>query len=350
MNLKQIQEQDLENKKVLMRVDFNVAIKDGDVREKFKIQAPKESIDYVLSQKGAKLVLVSHLGRPEGEFKEELSLEQLVDDVEELLGLKVRFASDCVGEKVKEGLDELQEGEVLLLENSRFHSGEKSNNPEFAQQISEFFDIFVQEAFAVCHRDQASVTGVAKVIPSCAGFWVQKEVEKLEWVKNNPEHPAVAVIGGAKIDTKLPLIKKFEENYDHILVGGKVANEAIDEKIEFSEKVILPTDFSGDRLDIGEETIEKFKNIISGAKTIIWNGPLGKFEEEPYDKGTVEVLKAISQSKAFSLTGGGESVEMLEKSEMMDAMSFISTGGGAMLEFLSDGEMPGIAVLTSNEC
>lgn len=140
----------------------------------------------------------------------------------------------------------------------------------------------------------------------------------------------MAVIGGAKIDTKLPLIKKFEENYDHILVGGKVANEAIDEKIEFSEKVILPTDFSGDRLDIGEETIEKFKNIISGAKTIIWNGPLGKFEEEPYDKGTVEVLKAISQSKAFSLTGGGESVEMLEKSEMMDAMSFISTGGGAL--------------------
>lgn len=178
MNLKQIQEQDLENKKVLMRVDFNVAIKDGDVREKFKIQAPKESIDYVLSQKGAKLALVSHLGRPEGEFKEELSLEQLVDDVEELLGLKVGFASDCVGEKVKEGLDELQEGEVLLLENSRFHEGEKSNEKEFAGELAENFDVFVQEAFAVCHRDQASVTGVAEILSSCAGFLGSKRSGK----------------------------------------------------------------------------------------------------------------------------------------------------------------------------
>jgi phosphoglycerate kinase len=239
----------------------------------------------------------------------------------------------------------MEPGEVLLLENVRFYEGEEKNDEEFSKKLAENFDIFINDAFSVCHRDQSSVTGVAKILPSFAGFWLQKEIENLDKIKSNPERPAVAIIGGAKIETKLPMIKSFEKIYDNILVGGKIANEAIDENIQFSEKVMLPTDFSGDRMDIGEETIQKFVEIIKNAKTIVWNGPMGKFEESPYDLATKEVLKAVIGSGAYTLLGGGESVEILEKENAMEKISFVSTGGGAMLEYLSGNPMPGIEAL-----
>jgi phosphoglycerate kinase len=227
MNFNTIQNIDVKNKKVLLRVDFNVEIENGKAKENFKIAAGNGTVQYLLEQ-GAKVALISHLGRPDGKVNAEFSLEQLTDDAEQLLGVKVNFIADCVGEKVKNGLEELIEGEVLLLENVRFYPGEETNDLKFSELLAENFDIFVNDAFSVCHRDQASVTGVAKIIPSAAGFWLQKEITNLEKVKNNPEHPAVAIIGGAKIETKLPLIAEFEKNYDAILVGGRIANEAID--------------------------------------------------------------------------------------------------------------------------
>lgn len=342
--IKLIQDADLKDKKVLLRADFNVAIENEDAREAYKIQACKESLIYLLSQ-DAKVALISHLGRPEGKINPEFSLKPIADDVERILGVKIRFVPDCIGEKVKEGIASLESGEVLLLENVRFYGDEEKNGGDFSKKLAENFDVFINDAFSVCHRDQASVTGIAKVLPSFAGFWLQKEVEHLDRIKNNPEHPAVAIIGGAKIETKLPLINSFEKIYDNILVGGKIANEAIDQKISFSDRVILPEDFVGDRLDIGEETVKRFTEIIKNSKTIVWNGPMGKFEESEYAVGTKAILAAVIESGAFTLMGGGESVEILEKEKAMEKITFVSTGGGAMLDYLADAPMPGIEAL-----
>lgn len=342
--LKKIQNAELKNKKVLLRVDFNVAVENQKVKESYKIQACKETLIYLLSQ-NAKVALLSHLGRPDGKKNLEFSMKQIADDVEKILKVRVKFVSDCIGGKVGEALQNLLPGEVLLLENVRFYEGEEKNDNEFSKKLSENFEIFVNDAFSVCHRNQSSVTGVAEILSSFSGFWLQKEIENLDKIKENPQKPAVAIIGGAKIETKLPLIKSFEKIYDKILVGGKIANEAIDQKISFGEKVILPVDFSGDRLDIGEKTIEKFKEVIYDAKTIVWNGPMGKFEEQKYAIGTEEILKAVMDSDAFVLMGGGESVEILEKKDAMEKISFVSTGGGAMLEYLSGNKMPGIEAL-----
>lgn len=336
----------MENKKVLLRVDFNVAIENGKVKETFKIEACKESVAYLL-EKGAKVALISHLGRPDGKINPEFSLGQIKNDIETTLGVKLVFIDDCIGKKVNAGLNNLREKEVLLLENVRFYPGEEANDGEFSRSLASNFDIFINDAFSVSHRDQASVTGVAKILPGFAGFWLQKEIENLDKVKNNPEHPAVAIIGGAKIETKLPLIQKFEKEYDHILVGGKIANEVLDQGLKFSEKVLFPVDYLGDRLDIGPKTIENFEKIISGAKTIVWNGPMGKFEEKSYDTGTNRILRAVISSGAFVLMGGGESVEILEEQKVMDKISFVSTGGGAMLEYLSGNILPGIGTIKS---
>jgi phosphoglycerate kinase len=362
MELRKVQDADLKNKRVLLRVDFNVAVKDEDAKEKYKIFASKETIDYILSQDGVKLALVGHLGRPtsvkncllggellanhpEISIDSEFSLKQLADDAERILGIEVKFVEDCIGEKVKAAQVCQYRGEVLLLENVRFYCNDEKNDPEFCQKLAENFDVFVSDAFSVCHRDQASVTGVAKLLPSFAGIWLQHEMENLDKIKDNPVRPAVAIIGGAKIETKLPLIHRFEKIYDYVLVGGKIANEAMDQNLQFSDKVILPLDCAADRLDIGPETIKKFREIIQTAKTVVWNGPMGKFEEKPFDKGTFDVLDAVLKGRAFTLIGGGESVEMLEKRDLIDDISFVSTGGGAMLEYLSGNPMPGIEVL-----
>jgi len=344
--MKKIQEANLENKRVLLRVDFNVAVENGRAKEKFKIEACKESLEYLLNKK-CKVALMTYFGRPEGKVVSQMSLGLLKDDLERILSHKIVFIDDCKGEKVKDSLDKLKEDEILLLENVRFYPEEEVNDHEFSRQLSENVDVFINDAFSQSHRDQASITGITKFLPSYAGFQLQKEIENLDKIKNNPAHPAVAIIGGAKIETKLPLIEKFEEFYDYILVGGKIANEAVDQKLEFSKKVVMPLDFSGDRLDIGPETIAKFKEIISGAKTIVWNGPMGKFEEKPNDIGTKEVLDAVIKSGAFTLMGGGESVQILEENNALNKISFVSTGGGAMLEYLTGKFLPGIEVLKS---
>ncbi|MEI7890887.1 MAG: phosphoglycerate kinase [bacterium] len=345
MEIRKIQEGVFLNKKVLVRADFNVAIVDGKIKERFKLEACKKTIEHLSRQDGAKIALISHLGRPEGKVLAEFSLEQVKGELENILGKKIVFVNDCLGAVVEKALADLQDGEIILLENVRFHEGDEKNDPEFGKQLVENFDVFVNDAFSVCHRNQASVTGVAAYLPSYAGVWLQEEIKNLSRVMHEPEYPSTAIIGGAKIETKLPLIQSFEKAYTHILVGGRVANEAIDQKIEFSPKVILPIDFAEDRLDIGPKTIERFKAIINQSRVIVWNGPMGKFEQSPYDKGTREILDVVIDSDAFTLIGGGESVQVLEENNLMDKVSFVSTGGGAMLEYLSGNLMPGIEAL-----
>jgi phosphoglycerate kinase len=344
MSLRKIQDADVAGKKVILRVDFNVSLENGRAKETFKIKAAKESLDYLLRKK-AKVALLSYFGRPRGKVDPEFSMEQLVLDVEELLCVKIKFVPDCIGEKVKEAMEKLQEGEVLMLENARFYSGEDNNDKDLAKNMAEGFEIFINDAFSQSHRNQSSITGITEFLPSFAGCRLQEEIAELTIVKDHPIHPAVAIIGGAKIETKLPVIKFFEEKYDYILVGGKIANEALDQKIKFSEKVILPIDFIDDRLDIGPKTLEKFKQIIATAKTIVWNGPTGKFEEEKYAVSSNKILEAILSSGAYVLIGGGETLEILERNDAMEKVDFVSTGGGAMLDYLGGEKMPGIETL-----
>ncbi len=342
--MRKIQEANLENKKILLRVDLNVAIENGKAKETFKIGAAQKTLNYLLEKK-CKVALISHLGRPDGKKNPEFSLSQIKIDLENILGLKIIFIDDCLSEEKARALNDLKEKEVVLLENVRFYPGDEENNNKFSEKLSKGFDVFINDAFSACHRDHASVTGVTKFLPSYAGFGLQREIIEMEKIKNDFARPAVAIIGGAKIETKLPVIKFFEEKYDNILVGGKIANEALDQKIQFSEKVILPFDFVDDRLDIGPKTLEKFKEVISSAKTIVWNGPTGKFEDAKYAVSTNEVLKYILEIDAYKIVGGGETLEVLEKNKAMYQIDFVSTGGGAMLEYLSGNEMPGIEAL-----
>jgi phosphoglycerate kinase len=344
MNIKKIQDADVKNKKVILRVDFNVSLENGHAKETFKIEAAKESLDYLLS-KNAKVALLSYFGRPEGKIVPELSMKKLIDDIENILKVKIKFVPDCVGEKVREEVDVLAGGEVLLLENARFYPGEDENDTALAEKMADGFDIFINDAFSQSHRDQASVTGITKFLPSYAGFRLQKEIEEMEKLMRDYARPAVAIIGGAKIETKLPVINFFESKYDYVLVGGKIANEALEKNMKFSEKVVLPVDFAEGRFDVGPETIQKFVEIISAAKTIVWNGPTGKFEEEKFAVSTNAVMEAVIKSGAYTVVGGGETLEVLEKNNAMDKISFVSTGGGAMLSYLGGEKMPGIEAL-----
>jgi phosphoglycerate kinase len=323
-----------------------VAIEKGKIKEKFKIETAKKTIDYLLEKK-CKVALISHLGRPKGKPDPEFSLGQLKDAVSESLGIKVNFIDDCIGDKVKTALENIFSEEILLLENARFYPGDEKNTFEFSKELAENFDIFINDAFSASHRDHASVAGVARILPSFAGWRLQGEIMEMEKIKKDFAQPAVAIIGGAKIETKLPVIKFFENIYDYVLVGGKIANEALDQKINFSEKVILPIDFVDNRLDIGPETVKKFREIIKKAKTIVWNGPLGKFEEEKYSHGTLDIFQSVLQASAYKVVGGGETLEILEKNQAFDKFDFVSTGGGAMLEYLSGEKMSGIEVLNN---
>ncbi|MDO8566336.1 MAG: phosphoglycerate kinase [Candidatus Moranbacteria bacterium] len=347
MPIRSIEQANFKNKKALVRMDFNVELDNiAQVQEHFKLEVLKKTIDYILGFPGVKVAMLTHFGRPKGKNDPHYSVAKLVPAVEQAFARKVTFVSDCIGKDVVKALDALPSGELLLLENVRFYPEEEANDEEFAKSLAKPFDIYVNEAFGVDHRNHASVTTITKFLPAYAGLHVLEEIEKLDYIRLLPDHPAVAIIGGAKIETKLPLIQALEKNFDAILVGGKVANEAIDQKIVFSEKVLLPLDFDSPlRLDIGPNTIACFIQVIKIAKTIVWNGPLGKFEEKPYDMGTNAILHAILESQAFFVIGGGESLAVLEKTGVMDRIGFVSSGGGAMLEYLSGKKLPGIEAL-----
>ncbi|MDP2837868.1 MAG: phosphoglycerate kinase [Candidatus Moranbacteria bacterium] len=346
MELRDISTVDFTDQKVLVRVDFNMEQENvADSEEHFRLNIVKKTIDLIASASGVKIALLTHLGRPEGR-EDKYSVAKLVPLIKNALGRKVVFVSDSFGASVEASLGHLANDEILLLENVRFYPGEEANDDAFAQSLAAPFTLYVNEAFSVCHRAHASVEAITRHLPSYAGLRLLKEIAELDRVRFSPVHPAIAIIGGAKIETKLPLISALEKNYDAILVGGKVANEALDKKVTFSDKVLLPKDFDSPlRLDIGPQTVAYYTQIINTAKTIIWNGPMGKFEEKPYDIGTDAILHALLESSAYVVIGGGESLAVLEKAGVIDKVSFVSSGGGAMLEYLSGKELPGLMVL-----
>ncbi|MFZ2187839.1 MAG: phosphoglycerate kinase [Candidatus Moraniibacteriota bacterium] len=348
MSLRSIKQADFANARVLVRVDFNVEFNDvAEVAEHFRFDIVKKTIDHIAGFPGVKIALLTHLGRPEGRDPQ-CSVSRIVSAVERALEREIVFVPDCVGEVVMNAMEKLAANEILLLENVRFYPEEEGNNFTFAQKLAEPFTLFVNEAFSVCHRKHASVVGVPQILSAYAGLRLTEEIEMLDEVRTAPTHPAIAVIGGAKIETKLPLIRALEKNYDAILVGGKIANEAIDQKMVFSEKVLLPQDFDSSlRLDIGPNTIAYYIRIIKTARTIVWNGPVGKFEEKPYNIGTDAILQAILESDARVVIGGGESLAVLEKADVMNKIGFVSSGGGAMLEYLGGKVLPGLEALAS---
>lgn len=347
MELRSIEGVDFSGQTVLMRVDFNIEQSNvANIEEHFRLDIAKETLDAIATAPGVKIALLTHFGRPEGKRDEAYSVQTLLPAIARSLKREVVFVSDCVGDVVPAALSTLAPGQILLLENVRFHAEEEKNDEVFARTLAAPFTIFINEAFSVCHRSHASVDAITKCVPSYAGLRLIKEITELDQVRFSPEHPAIAIIGGAKIETKLPLIQALEKSYDAILVGGKIANEAIDQKLSFSDKVLLPKDFdSAARLDIGPQTIGYYTQIISKAKTIIWNGPMGKFEEKPYDIGTNTILHALLASDAYVVIGGGESLAVLEKAGVIGKVSFVSSGGGAMLEYLSGKVLPGLAAL-----
>lgn len=341
MNLPALQQIDCTNKRVLIRVDFNVDAEalDNPIKS-LRLTVVKESIDYILSHTGATVTLITHFGRPDGKRDEKYSIRPLIAGLEKIFERSISYTKDCLA------ADDFQTTNIALRENLRFYAEEEANDEAFAEKLASGFDLYVNEAFSVCHRKHASVVAVTKFLPSVAGIHLQKEIHELEQALRNPARPAVAILGGAKIETKLPLIKVLENLYDFVLVGGVIANEAIDQNIPLAENVLLPIDFRGEgRLDIGDETIKKFTEILDTAKTILWNGPLGKFEEPPYDTGTHKITEVLARSSAYVIAGGGESLSAIQKAGAITSIDVLSTGGGAMLDFLAGETLPGLEAL-----
>ncbi len=347
MTLRSVEAAHCDNQRILLRVDFNIEQSNiSGVEEHFRLDIVKKTVDLITSAPGARVAILTHFGRPEGKYDKTYSVARLVTSVERSLGKKVIFVPDCIGEVVEKALADMSPNQVLLLENVRFYPEEEANDEHFSRRLAAPFTLYVNEAFSVCHRAHASVEAITRILPAYAGLRLIEEVTELNRIRLFPEHPALAIIGGAKIETKLPLIEELAKNYDAILVGGKVANEALDQNLSFPEQVLLPKDFeSSARLDIGPQTIAYYTQFIGTAKTIIWNGPMGKFEEKPYDIGTEAILHAILHSGAYVVIGGGESLAVLEKSNSLEKISFVSSGGGAMLEYLSGKTLPGLLAL-----
>jgi len=379
---------DVKGKRVLVRCDFNVPLtEEGKVAQDFRIVQTLPLLEY-LRGKGAKIILISHLGRPGGKRDLKYSLAPVAEVLSQRFG-GVRFLKKTIGSEVETQTKSLQEGEALLLENLRFFKEEEENSLEFSQALSRLGDIFVQEGFSVCHREHASVAGIPKFLPSYPGFLLEKEINVLSWVMKSPERPFISIIGGVKIGDKAKLLEKLLQTSDFVLAGGKIANSILvvkgicvrdnwtEDELKLkdnlqnldiaSPKLQLPVDGiislssleenylrigavgtlrkEEDIFDIGPETIEKFKMIISTAKTIIWNGPLGYFEREEFQDGTLETMKAIVAADAFTVAGGGETTEIILKEKMEEKFDHVSSGGGAMLDFIAGERMPGIEVL-----
>ncbi len=386
-NKKTVRDLDFKGKRVLVRVDFNVPIKDGTVGDDTRIQAALPTLNYLLGH-GASLVLCSHLGRPKGEPKPEFSMRPVAKRLSSLLGREVAFADDCIGEVAEKAAGELQPGGVLLLENTRFHAGETKNDPEMAKQLAALADLYVNDAFGSAHRAHASTEGVAKYLPAVAGFLMEKEIQYLGQAIADPKRPFVAILGGAKISDKIGVIRNLLLKADQILIGGGMANtffkakgidvsdSLIEEEAletarqlvdEGSAKLHLPVDVvvanrfdanaesktipvgpipQGWRiLDVGPKTIVAYSNIIKKAGTVVWNGPMGVFEFPRFAEGTFGVAKAVAGSGATTIIGGGDSVAAINQSGLADQVTHISTGGGASLEMLEGLALPGVVAL-----
>ncbi|MDP2946122.1 MAG: phosphoglycerate kinase [bacterium] len=354
-------EKELYGKKILLRVDFNVPVVEEKIMESYRISAVKETIDF-LTDKGAIVMMVSHITAIK-------SFEPINGQIENKLGRDLIFIKNWIGMDLADTLDDGgKPGDVFLLDNIRQYEGEEKNDEGFAKKIAGSFDIYVNDAFAVCHREHASVLAVTKFLPSYAGFLLVKEIENLSKAINSPKEGKTLILGGAKIDTKLPVIKNFLDKAENILIGGAIANvffkaKNVDTKksliddnflseakklLKENDNIIIPEDYiiSNDMiLDIGPEAINKFIKAIDASKMVIWNGPLGKVEEEKFSDGSRKISEAIINSNAFSIIGGGDTIAFLEKLSLVDKFNYVSTGGGAMLEFLAKNKLPGLLAL-----
>ena len=387
-----IQDLDLQGKKVFVRVDFNVPLKDGSVMNDLRISESLQTIRYGIEQ-GAALVLASHLGRPKGKRKPEYSLAPAAVRLSEMLGKNVIFVRDCVGPETDRAVAAAKPGDVLLLENLRFHPGEEANDAEFAKKLAVGMSLYVNDAFGAAHRAHASTEGITHFIEkSAAGFLMKKELEYLADALESPERPFVAILGGAKISEKIQIIENLLGKVSHLLIGGammftfkKALGKSIgnslceDDKVGLAKalldkadgKIVLPTDVVasseiGDHsgahvvsadaipdgemgLDIGPETVAYYEGIIRSAKTIIWNGPMGVFEKDAFAAGTIYIAKAVAKAEAVSIIGGGDSAAAVAKAGVGKKVTHISTGGGASMEFLSGRKLPGVEALTDKE-
>jgi phosphoglycerate kinase len=391
-----LKDQNFNNKKALIRVDFNVPLNDAfEVTDATRIQAAKSTIIDVL-ESGGSAILMSHLGRPKG-VEEKYSLKHIVAKVTEILGVQVKFVNDCIGETVEEIAQNLQPGEVLLLENLRFYAEEKNGDKEFAEKLSKLGDVYVNDAFGTAHRAHASTAIIAEFFPEskCFGNLLAKEIESIDKVLNNSEKPVLAILGGAKVSSKITVIENILDKVDHLMIGGGMTFTFIkaqggsigdsiceDDKMELALDILMqakaknvqvhiPVDvvaankFSNDAetqivevskipdgwqgLDVGPKTIENFDKVVNESKTILWNGPLGVFEMESFSKGTIELGNSIdkaTQNGTFSLVGGGDSVAAVKQFGFANKVSYVSTGGGAMLEMLEGKVLPGIEAIS----
>ena len=394
--MRTIDDFNFENKKALIRVDFNVPLdEEFNITDTNRIEAAKPTIIKVLED-GGSAVLMSHLGRPKGQRNTDMSLKHICGKVSEIIGVQVKFVDDCVGEEAEKAVAELQEGEVLLLENLRFHSEETSGDVAFAEQLSKLGDVYINDAFGTAHRAHASTTIVAKFFPGqkCFGYLLAKEIKSIEKVMRTGEKPVLAILGGAKVSSKITIIENILDKVDHLIIGGGMTYTFVkaqggqvgdsiceDDKMDLAlsilaqakEKgvqihipvdVLAANDFSNDAqtqivdvdkipagwqgLDAGPKTLEIFKDVILKSKTILWNGPVGVFEMEKFAKGTISVgnfIDEATQNGAFSLVGGGDSVAAVKQFGFQDKVSYVSTGGGAMLESLEGKTLPGIAAI-----
>ena len=344
--MKTLKDFNFKNKRVLVRCDFNVPLSEnGEILDDFKIKATIPTIEYLIKS-GAKVILMSHLGRPEGKVVEELRLDPIAERLSKLLSRRVVKLDDCVGKEAKGAIEKMRPGDVILLENIQFNPGEITKDLNFAKTLASYADIFVLEAFGQAHRDYASITGIPNYLPSTPGFLLEKEIKILTDLTKNPQRPLISIIGGKKVETKTKLIDAVSEISDWVLISGLIEKDLKEKniKLKYPSKIISPVD-SVNTFDIGPETIKIFQEKIIKAKTIFWNGPFGKIEEEKYRKGTKAIVETIIKSGAFSVAGGGETVEFINQMGLIDKFSHISTGGGAMLDFIADGKLVGIEVL-----
>ena len=397
-NKKSVEQIDVTGKRVLCRCDFNVPTKDGKITSDKRIVAALPTIEYLVNH-GAKVILCSHMGKPKGEYKPELSLKVVADRLSELLGKPVVMAADVAGDDAHAKAAALRDGDVMLLENTRFEKGETKNDPELSKKLASMADIFVNDAFGTAHRAHASTAGVADYLPAVCGFLVEKEVSVMGKALAAPERPFVAILGGAKVSDKLNVINKLLEKVDTLIIGGgmaftflaakgySVGKSLLDsEKLDYCKdmmkkaeekgvKLLLPVDTvvaadfpnpidaeiavktvasdaipaDMEGLDIGEKTRELFAAAVKDAKTVVWNGPMGVFENPTLAKGTIAVAQALADSSAVTIVGGGDSAAACEQLGFADKITHISTGGGASLEFLEGLELPGIACLQDKE-
>jgi phosphoglycerate kinase len=383
-----IRDLDLKNKRVFIRVDFNVPLAPGgqEITSDKRIKASLPTIQYALDH-GAGLILASHLGRPKGKVNPEMSLKPVAERLSKLLGRPVKMAPDCIGPEVE--AMKPAPGEVLLLENLRFHPEEEKNDPGFSRKLAALCDVYVNDAFGSAHRAHASTVGMIAFVPkAAAGLLMEKELQYLTMATTNPARPSIAILGGAKVSDKIEVISNLAKIVDRLLIGGAMAYTFLkaqgqptgkslveDDKLDLARnllksvgaKMMLPVDHvvvselkegapnevvekvPGDKMgvDIGPKTVDAFAKVIAGAKTVIWNGPMGVFEKPPFDKGTVAVAKAVAQSGATSIVGGGDSEKAVKSAGVAEKISHVSTGGGASLEFLAGIKLPGVEALTN---